>query len=128
MPRILFLLPLLLFALPAAVPPALAQAGNAENGEKVFKRYCMTCHITAEKGPSRQGPTLFGLIGRHSGSVPGFRYSAANKNADITWDAEILEKYLAEPRKVVPGTSMAFAGIRKADERTDLIAYLATLK
>ena len=51
-----------------------------------------------------------------------------DKNADITWGPEILDKYLAEPRVVVPGTSMAFAGVRKADERADLIAYLATLK
>jgi len=121
--RILLLLPLMLFALPAA-----AQTGNAENGEKIFKRYCMTCHITAAKGPSRQGPTLFGLVGRHSGSVEGFRYSEANKKANITWEPGILDKYLTEPRVVVPGTSMAFAGVRKADERADLIAYLATLK
>ncbi|MDF3072612.1 MAG: cytochrome c [Alphaproteobacteria bacterium] len=121
--RILLLLPLLLFATPAA-----AQTGDADNGEKVFKRYCMTCHIAAEKGPSRQGPTLHGLIGRKSGSVAGFRYSEANKKANIVWDAAILEKYLAEPRVVIPGTSMAFAGVRKADERADLIAYLATLK
>jgi cytochrome c len=125
--RILFLLPLMLFALPAT-PVAWAQSGNAENGEKMFKRYCMTCHITTAKGPSRQGPTLFGLIGRHSGKVEGFRYSEANKKADIVWDAAILDKYLTEPRVVIPGTSMAFAGVRKADERADLIAYLATLK
>jgi cytochrome c len=121
--RILLLLPLMMFAL-----PAVAQTGNAENGEKVFKRYCMTCHITTEKGPSRQGPTLHKLIGRKSGSIEGFRYSEANKKANIVWDAAILEKYLAEPRVVIPGTSMAFAGVRKADERADLIAYLATLK
>lgn len=128
MPRILLLLSLTLFALPAAAPAALAQAGNAENGEKVFKRYCMTCHIVTAKGSARQGPTLFGVMGRHSGSVEGFRYSEANKKANITWEPGILDKYLTEPRVVVPGTSMAFAGIRKADERADLIAYLATLK
>jgi cytochrome c len=121
--RIFLLLPLMLFALPAA-----AQSGDAENGEKVFKRYCLTCHIVAEKGASRQGPTLHKLIGRKSGSVEGFRYSEANKKANIVWDAAILDKYLAEPRVVIPGTSMAFAGVRKADERADLIAYLATLK
>lgn len=128
MSRTLILLSLILFALPAAAPAARAQDGNAENGEKVFKRYCMTCHIVTAKGPSRQGPTLFAIMGRHSGSVEGFRYSEANKKADITWEPEILEKYLAEPRKIVPGTSMAFAGVRKAEERADLIAYLATLK
>ena len=116
---------LLFLTAPLASP---SRAADAENGEKVFKRYCMTCHITAAKGPSRQGPSLFGIMGRHSGSVEGFRYSSANKNADITWGPEILDKYLAEPRVVVPGTSMAFAGVRKADERADLIAYLATLK
>jgi len=125
MPRSALLLSLMLFALPSHVQ---AQTGNAESGEKVFKRYCTTCHIPTETGPSRQGPTLFKIMGRHSGSVPGFRYSEANKKADITWGPEILDKYLTEPRVVVPGTSMAFAGVRKADERADLIAYLATLK
>ena len=117
----------LLLALAAGLAPP-ARAADPANGEKVFKRYCMTCHITTVKGPTRQGPTLFGLMGRHSGSVEGFRYSPANKKADIVWGPEILDKYLAEPRVVVPGTSMAFAGVRKADERADLIAYLATLK
>ena len=126
MPRLPAVSAAMLLALTAVALPA--RAADPANGEKVFKRYCMTCHITAAKGPSRQGPTLFGLIGRKSGSVEGFRYSSANKNADIVWEPGILDKYLAEPRVVVPGTSMAFAGVRKADERADLIAYLATLK
>ena len=116
---------LLFLTAPLASP---SRAADPDNGEKVFKRYCMTCHITTAKGPSRQGPTLFGLMGRQSGSVDGFRYSPANRKADIVWEPAILDKYLAEPRVVVPGTSMAFAGVRKADERADLIAYLATLK
>lgn len=121
--RNLVFLPLL-----AAIAGPAAAQGDAASGAKLFTRYCATCHIATEKGPSRQGPTLFGLIGRKSGSVDGFRYSPANRKADIVWDAAILDKYLAEPRVVVPGTSMAFAGMRKPDERTDLIAYLATLK
>jgi hypothetical protein len=73
------------------------------------------------------GPSLFGLIGRKSGSVAGFHYSAANKAADITWNADILDKYLTSPRDVVPGTIMTYAGLKDAGKRADLIAYLETL-
>jgi cytochrome c len=103
-------------------------AGDAAEGDKVFKRVCTACHIATKDGPKRLGPTLSGLIGRKSGSVEGFRYSEANKNANIVWTAETLDPYLADPKKVIPGTTMAFAGVRKPEERADLIAYLATLK
>jgi cytochrome c len=107
--------------------PALA-AGNPGEGEKVFKRVCTSCHIPTAEGPKRLGPTLFGVIGRKSGAVEGFRYSEANKNANIVWSVENLDPYLTDPKKVIPGTIMAFAGVKKPDERADLIAYLATLK
>jgi cytochrome c len=106
--------------------PALA-ADPAE-GEKVFRRFCTACHITSAEGPKRLGPTLAGLIGRKSGAVEGFRYSEANKNAGITWDAKTLDPYLKDPKAVIPGTIMAFAGVKKDDERENLIGYLQTLK
>lgn len=107
--------------------PALA-AGDPAEGEKTFKRVCSVCHIATKDGPKRPGPSLFGVVGRKSGTSDGFRYSEANKNANIVWSTENLDPYLADPKKVVPGTTMAFAGVRKPEERTDLIAYLATLK
>lgn len=109
-------------------PLAAASAQDVAEGEKIYKRLCSTCHIVAKEGPARQGPTLFGVVGRKAGSVEGFKYSEANKKSDKTWTKEALDPYLTDPRAVVPGTIMAFAGIRKAEERAALIAYLETLK
>ena len=103
-------------------------AGDAKEGEKVFKRTCATCHIATKDGPKRLGPSLFGIVGRKTGTVEGFRYSEANKNANIVWSAGTLEPYLADPKKIIPGTIMAFAGLKKAEDRTNVIAYLETLK
>lgn len=107
---------------------AARAAGDAAEGEKVFKRTCATCHIATKEGPKRLGPSLFGIVGRKTGTVEGFRYSEANKNANIVWSAATLEPYLADPKKVIPGTIMAFAGLRKAEDRANVIAYLESLK
>ena len=104
---------------------ALAQPNDVEHGMQVFKQ-CAPCHAT--NNTTRVGPGLAGIVGRHAGSVPGFRYSHAMKNANIVWDGKTLDAYLASPQKVVPGNRMAFSGIPKADDRAALIAYLATLK
>jgi cytochrome c len=109
------------------LPAAAAAAGNPAAGAQLFKLQCGACHST-DAGTNRVGPSLFGVVGRKSGSVEGFRYSAANRNAGITWTAEALDKYLANPRAVVPGTIMPYAGLNNAAQRADLIAYLATLK
>lgn len=103
-------------------------AGDPAEGEKVFKRVCTSCHIATKDGPKRLGPTLFGLVGRKAGGVEGFRYSEANKNSNMVWSADTLDPYLTDPRKVIPGTIMAFAGVKRAEERADLIAYLESLK
>ena len=113
-------------ALLAAVWPLSVRAEDAVAGQAVFKSQCSICHSPlADK--NIVGPSLFGLIGRKSGSVAGFHYSAANKAADITWNADILDKYLTSPRDVVPGTIMTYAGLKDAAKRADLIAYLETL-
>lgn len=70
------------------------------------------------------GPRHCGLFGRLAGSVPGFDYSSAMKNSGITWDEKTLERFLAEPLEVVPGTSMTYDGVRDAQDRLDLIAYV----
>ena len=103
-----------------------AHAADAEAGQAVFRTQCGICHSPVS-GKNMVGPSLFGIIGRTSGSVEGFRYSAANKTANITWDATILDKYLTAPREVVPGTIMTYAGLKDDTKRADLIAYLATL-
>ncbi len=110
----------------AASGPALA--ADAAEGEKVFRRFCTACHIATAEGPKRLGPTLAGLVGRKSGSVEGFRYSEANKKAEITWSPQTLDPYLKDPKAVIPGTIMAFAGVKKDDDRENLIGYLQTLK
>lgn len=103
-------------------------AGNPAEGEKIFKRSCSACHIATKDGPKRLGPSLFGVAGRKAGSVEGFRYSEANKNSGVTWTPDVLDKYLIDPKKYIPGTSMAFAGVKKDDERANVVAYLETLK
>ena len=115
--------------------PALAQApaqklsaykGDPAVGAKVFTA-CKVCH-SPEAGKNLIGPSLFGIVGRTSGSVKGFNYSAANKAGHIKWTPDNLFTYLLNPRKMVPGTTMAYAGLPNPQKRADLIAYLATLK
>ena len=102
------------------------RAQSADDGRQVYKQVCSICHeVTPDK--NRTGPTLFGIVGRKTGAVPGFHYSDANKNANLTWDAATLDRYLTNPRGVVPGTTMAYAGLKDDKKRSDLIVYLATL-
>ena len=114
-----------LLALPAA---ALAQdAGDAAKGEKVFAQ-CKACH-EAEKGVNKVGPTLKGVIGRNVASVPDYKYSTAMMDyakSHPMWTDEQFLTYIENPKKVVPGTKMAFAGVKKPDDRADLLAYLKT--
>ena len=103
-----------------------ALAADPVAGEKVFKAQCGICHAVAA-GENRIGPTLFGVVGRPAGSVPGFNYTADHKKLGITWDAANLDKYLVNPRAMVPDTSMVYAGLKDDTERADLVAYLETL-
>ena len=96
--------------------------GDPAKGEKIFAK-CKACH-TVEAGKNKVGPSLHGIIGRKSGSVEGFTYSDAMKNAGLTWDEATLDKYLTAPKKEVPGNKMAFPGLPKADDRANVIAYL----
>ena len=119
----------------AAVTVSLALAGLAPQaeaadpaaGKSVFSSACSICH-SVQPGKNMVGPSLFGVVGRKTGSVPGFHYSPANQNANLTWDAATLDKYLQSPRTVIPGTIMTYGGMKDDTKRADLIAYLATLK
>lgn len=112
----------------AATPGAAQKApvGNAANGEKAFV-VCKTCHVV-EAGKNRIGPSLYGVVGRKSGSVPGYTYSAANKAKGVVWTPQVLYVYLENPMKYIPGTKMTYAGLKDPQKRADVIAYLQTKK
>ena len=110
----------------AAMPAGSAAAADVEAGKTVFKK-CALCHTT-EAGKNKVGPSLFGVVGRKSATLENFDYSEAMKKFDHVWDEETLDKYLADPRGVVPGTRMIFPGIKDKTERDDVIDYLETLK
>ncbi|HEX8445544.1 MAG TPA: cytochrome c family protein [Sphingomonas sp.] len=105
-----------------AAAPASAQAGDAVKGKATFAK-CMICHAV-EPGKNKLGPTLSGVVGRKAGTVPGYAYSAAMKAIGLTWTPAVLDKYLASPRAVVPGTKMIFAGLPAPADRANVIAYL----
>jgi len=99
------------------------RAADVEKGKAVFEQ-CAACHSLDGSG-DYDGPTLKGVIGRKAGSLEDYRYSAAMKRSDVTWDAGSLDKYVADPQAFIPGNRMAFAGISEKTQRDDLIAYLA---
>jgi cytochrome c len=96
--------------------------GDADKGKKVFNK-CKACH-TLEAGKNRVGPSLHGIFGRAAGTVEGFKYSDAMTSSGITWDETSLDSYLKDPKAVVPGTKMVFAGLKKEEDIQDLLAYL----
>ncbi len=107
-----------------AFTPAYGQ--DAAAGQKLFHSLCGICH-SPQPGRNIIGPSLFGVVGRHSGRVPDFHYSQANLRSNLTWDPATLDRYLSSPQQVVPGTLMTFPGLKSSEERADVIAYLATL-
>lgn len=105
-------------ALCAAAPAGAAP--DALRGEQIYTR-CLACHALAY---DRVGPRHCGLFGRMAGSVPGFEYSAAMKDSKFSWDEKTLERFLAKPLAMVPGSTMTYDGVPTLQERMDLIAYL----
>ena len=97
-------------------------------GERAFQR-CFSCHsVDPNETAKLQGPSLFQIIGRRAAAVPGFEYSDAMRKkaaAGLTWDIATLDGYIAEPESVVPDTLMSVPPLRDAQERADLLAYLA---
>ena len=101
--------------------PAFAE-GDAAAGKKVYNK-CKTCHAL-EAGKKKLGPSLNGIIGRTAGSVEGFKYSDAMKDSGVVWTEENIAAYLEKPKEFIAGNKMAFAGLRKEQDRANLIAYL----
>ncbi|MCA0423336.1 MAG: c-type cytochrome [Proteobacteria bacterium] len=104
----------------------LAKA-DAKKGEAVSKQ-CHSCHTFESGGATKQGPNLFGIFGKEAGKHAGFAYSAGMAGLGKTWDAELLDQFLANPKGVVAGTKMTFAGVSRPDQRADLIKYIEGLK
>jgi len=101
---------------------ALAQ--DVEKGEHSFNK-CLPCHSIGPDAENKIGPELNGLDGRHSGTAANFSYSDANKNSGIVWNEDKFKEYIKDPRAMVPGTKMIFAGIKNEQEVSDLWAYVS---
>ena len=84
-------------------PDVVVPDGNAKKGAKVFKSKCAQCHTINQGGAAKQGPNLFGIIGRQSGSADGFAYSDANKSSGIVWTEKHMFEYLVNPKKYIVG-------------------------
>jgi cytochrome c len=101
-----------------------AAKSAAADGQLTFNNVCRTCH-TLKEGDNRLGPNLHNIIGRKAGSVPEYGYSSAMKGADLTWDRETLDRFIANPDQVMPGNNMKpYGGLTSAEERVKIIAFL----
>jgi cytochrome c len=119
---------LLIWAAAALVAATgFASAQDLEAGERSFRK-CLPCHAVGEDARHKIGPVLNGLDGRKSGTIKDYNYSAANKKAEIIWSEATFKDYIQNPMAKVPGTKMAFAGIKNEKEIADLWAYLKQFK
>ncbi|TPX07886.1 uncharacterized protein E0L32_010461 [Thyridium curvatum] len=110
--------------LAAGRPASGSLVCDTKKGANLFKTRCAQCHTLEAGGGNKIGPALHGLFGRKTGSVDGYAYTDANKQKGITWDEETLFTYLENPKKYIPGTKMAFGGLKKDKDRNDLITFL----
>lgn len=101
-------------------------AGDVSKGQKLAKK-CKACHTLKKGKKNKLGPNLYGVIGAKAGSVEGYKYSKAMKASDVIWSGAAFTEFLTKPRKFVKGTKMSFPGIKKANQRADLLAYFETL-
>ncbi|KAL8659898.1 MAG: hypothetical protein Q9221_005855 [Calogaya cf. arnoldii] len=100
------------------------EEGDQKKGANLFKTRCAQCHNLGEGEGNKVGPNLHGLFGRKTGQVEGFSYTDANKAKGIEWNQDTLFEYLENPKKYIPGTKMAFGGLKKPKDRNDLITHL----
>ena len=110
-----------------AALPAPYNTGDPVMGQAKFAQ-CSTCHAIAKGAPNLTGPNLYGVFGAKAAQTPGFEFSDDLKNAKLTLDAPTLDKWIENPKALAPQTKMTFAGLKTAQDRHDVIAYLATQK
>ena len=106
-----------------ATLPVAYQHADLDNGE-AKSAVCRSCHVLEKNGESGVGPVLHGVFGRKAGSLPGFTYSPGLKATGIVWDAPAIDRWITNPRAIVPGTKMTYIGMPDAKDRVDLVAYL----
>ncbi len=102
---------------------SLMAIADANKGAKIFKK-CASCHTISKGEMSKVGPNLYGVVNRNKGSAVGFEYSVAMKNKGGKWDIESINSFITKPKEYVSGTKMAFSGLKKPQDRADVIAYL----
>lgn len=103
--------------------PAPYKSADYDNGKRIY-RLCVACHLLTKDGGHRVGPNLHGIIGRKAGSSEGFRFSRVVIESEIVWTPEKIDEWLANPRSFLPGNRMSFSGVRKPEDRRDVIAYI----
>lgn len=113
-----------LTSLTTAASSALAQDADLAAGKASFNK-CLACHAIGDGAKNKVGPELNGLDGRKSGTAEGYSYSDANKNSGITWNEAQFKEYIKDPKAKIPGTKMAFAGIKNETEINNLWAYVS---
>jgi cytochrome c len=101
----------------------LLKAANVDNGAKIFRK-CASCHTIGKGEAAKVGPNLFGVIGRARGSMAGFSYSDAMKAKGGSWDIESVSQFITKPKNYIAGTKMAFPGLKKPQDRADVILFL----
>ncbi len=102
---------------------SLIKEANLDAGAKIFKK-CATCHNLAKNAPNKVGPNLYEVVGRKRASIAGFSYSKAMASKGGSWSVEDLNQYLTNPKEFVPGNKMSFAGLKKIQDRANVIGYL----
>lgn len=120
---------LILVAVLYGVSPAEANTFDQAKAEKTYRK-CRACHEIGMEAKNKVGPHLNEIVGRRAGSIPEFKYSRAllkKSDEGLVWDIENLDAFLKKPKALIKGTKMTFAGIKKADERNNLLYWLASL-
>ncbi len=112
---------------------APALAADPAHGLQVFRGTCGVCHLALQHAAkadaaTKIGPNLYGVVGRQSGTLPGFRFSPAMRGANIVWSYDRLRAYIHAPQTYIPNVRMAFPGLPNQKDADDVAAYLATLK